>query len=367
MHILIATTQVPFIQGGAEIHARSLLEAFQAVGHRAEIVSIPFKWYPPERILDTMLACRLFDLTEANGRKVDRVIGLKFPAYLIPHPDKVLWILHQHRQAYEQWDHPLGDMALYGNGREVRDAIRRADTQLIPEARAVYTNSQNVSTRLHQYCGLDSKPLYHPPHNATAFYHEPAEDYFFYPSRINASKRQHLAVQGLAKVSGGTRLVICGESEDDLYYENLQQEVTRLGLTHRVTFLGRVTEQEKRRLYARSLAVIYPPFDEDYGYITLESMLSGKPVLTCTDSGGPLEFVVDGVTGAVTAPEAAEIGTGPRKIRGESHPCSCPRASRTRRLRRARHHLGHRGFCPACLNHENRVVLAASSGAHRHC
>ena len=308
MHLLIATTQVPFIQGGAEIHARSLLEAFRTAGHRAEIISIPFKWYPPERILDAMLACRLLDLTEANGRKVDRVIGLKFPAYLIPHPDKVLWILHQHRQAYEQWDHPLGDMALYGNGREVRDAIRRADTQLIPEARAVFTNSRNVSTRLHGYCGLASTPLYHPPHHAAAFYHEPGEGYFFYPSRINASKRQHLAVQGFAQVAGSTRLVICGESEDDLYYQNLQREVSRLGLTDRVTFLGRITEPEKLRLYARSLAVIYPPFDEDYGYITLEAMLSGKPVLTCTDSGGPLEFVVDGVTGAVTAPDATAIG-----------------------------------------------------------
>ena len=160
MHIIIATTQVPFVHGGAEIHAHNLLVALRRAGHVAEIVAIPFKWYPPERMLDAMLACRLLDLTEANGRKVDRVIGLKFPAYLIPHPDKVLWILHQHRQAYEQWEHPLSDMVYYGNGREVRDAIRLADTRLIPEARAVFTNSENVSRRLQHYCGLGSTPLY---------------------------------------------------------------------------------------------------------------------------------------------------------------------------------------------------------------
>ena len=314
MHILIATTQVPFIQGGAEIHARSLLDAFNAAGHRAEIVAIPFKWYPPELILDAMLACRLLDLTESNGRKIDRVVGLKFPAYLIPHPDKVLWILHQHRQAYEQWDHPLGDMALYGNGREVRDAIRRADTRLIPEARAVFTNSQNVSSRLQEYCGLDSTPLYHPPHDAEAFYCEGEEGYFFYPSRINASKRQHLAVHALAAAGGGRRLVICGESEDDLYHQNLQEEIVRLGLQDRVRFLGRVTEEEKRRLYARCLAVIYPPFDEDYGYVTLEAMLAGKPVVTCTDSGGPLEFVIHDVTGYVTAPEGPAMGEALGKL-----------------------------------------------------
>ena len=144
MHILITTTPGAVRPGRAEVHARSLLNALRAAGHQAEIVAVPFKWYPPEQILDNMLACRLMDLTEANGRKIDRIIGLKFPAYLIPHPNKVLWILHQHRQAYEQWDHLLGDMNYYGNGREVRDAIRRADTQLIPEARAVYTNSQET-------------------------------------------------------------------------------------------------------------------------------------------------------------------------------------------------------------------------------
>ncbi len=254
-----------------------------------------------------MLACRLLDLSEANGRKIDRVIGLKFPAYLIPHPEKVLWILHQHRQAYEQWDHPLSDMVYYGNGREVRDAIRLADTRLIPEARAVFTNSENVSRRLKHHCGLDSTPLYHPPSNPEAFYCEDAEPYFFFPSRINAAKRQLLAVQALALAGGNARLVFCGESEDDAYYAKIQCEIEDAGLKRRIVFHGRVSEQEKLRLYAGCLGVIYPPVDEDYGYITLEAMLSSKPVITCTDSGGPLEFIRDGHGGYVTTPDAASL------------------------------------------------------------
>ena len=307
MHLIIATTQVPFIHGGAEIHASNLLEALRRAGHVAEIVAIPFKWYPPERMLDAMLACRLLDLSESNGRKIDRVIGLKFPAYLIPHPEKVLWILHQHRQAYEQWDHPLSDMVYYGNGREVRDAIRLADTRLIPEARAVFTNSENVSRRLKHYCGLGSNPLYHPPSNPDAFYCEDAEPYFFFPSRINAAKRQLLAVQALALAGGNTRLVFCGESEDDVYYAKIQREIEDAGLQRRVRFHGRVTEKEKLSLYANCLGVIYPPVDEDYGYVTLEAMLSSKPVITCTDSGGPLEFIRDGHSGFVTRPEPATL------------------------------------------------------------
>jgi len=97
---------VPFIRGGAEVHAEGLRNALCEFGHKAEILAIPFKWYPPEKILDHMLACRLMDISEVAGTPVDLVVGLKFPAYLISHPNKVLWILHQHRTAYELWDHP---------------------------------------------------------------------------------------------------------------------------------------------------------------------------------------------------------------------------------------------------------------------
>ena len=335
MRILITTTQVPFVHGGAEVHARNLQTALRAAGHQVETVAVPFKWYPPERMLDAMLACRLLDVTESNGRKIDRVIGLKFPAYLIPHPDKVLWILHQHRQAYEQWDHPLSDMVHFGNGREVRDAIRRADTTLIPEARAVFTNSRNVSDRLRRFCGLDSTPLYHPPDHADAFYCGDAEPYFFFPSRINASKRQHLAIQALSHAGGDVRLVFSGVSEDDVYYARLQQEVAARSLENRVRFLGRVSDEEKLRLYAGCLGVLYPPVDEDYGYVTLEGMLAAKPVVTCTDSGGPLEFITDGGTGLVTAPEPAEIGAAMARLDADRpRAASMGRAAREDYLRR---------------------------------
>ena len=335
MHIIIATTQVPFVQGGAEIHARNLQDALRQAGHAAEIVAIPFKWYPPERMLDAMLACRLTDLTESNGRKIDRVIGLKFPAYLIPHPDKVLWILHQHRQAYEQWEHPLSDMVYYGNGREVRDAIRLADTRLIPEARAVFTNSENVSRRLKHYCGLDSTPLYHPPSNPDAFYCEPPGPYFFFPSRINASKRQLLAVQALALAGVDAKLVFCGESEDDAYYAKIHRVIEDSGLQRRVKFHGRVSEKEKLQLYAHCLGVIYPPVDEDYGYITLEAMLSSKPVITCMDSGGPLEFIRDGHSGYVTGAEPLALAEAMVRLQeNRVHAAALGRAGREDYLRK---------------------------------
>src|SRR3954451_21156845 len=199
MRVLIATTQVPFVRGGAEIHAEGLLQALRAAGHEAEIVAIPLKWYPPERIVEAMLACRLLDLPESAGTRVDRVIGLKFPAYLIPHPAKVLWILHQHRSAYEMWDHELCDLRRFHNGSEVRAAIIEADRQLIPESKAVFANSHNVAGRLKKFCCIDSTPLYHPPRDADRFYCERAEEYLFFPSRLCELKRQSLVLEALAR------------------------------------------------------------------------------------------------------------------------------------------------------------------------
>ena len=309
MRVLIVTSQVPFIRGGAEILAEGLLSALRAEGHLAEIVAIPFKWYPPERILDQMLACRLFDLTETAGTRVDRVIGLKFPAYLIPHPNKVLWLLHQHRTAYDLWDHPLGDLIQAANGLQVRDAIREADRQLIPEALAVFTIAANVSRRLQSYCGIDSTPLYHPPQDAGQFYCADAEDYFFFPSRLNALKRQALALEALAKTAQPVRLRFAGSADTPAYAEALKETARRLGVSGRVEWLGAVGDEQKRDLYARALAVVFPPLDEDYGYITLEAMLSSKAVITTTDAGGPLEFVRGGSSGLVVEPTPEALAT----------------------------------------------------------
>jgi glycosyltransferase involved in cell wall biosynthesis len=302
MRILIATSQVPFIRGGAEIHAEGLRDALLAAGHEAEIIAIPFKWYPPQQILDHMLACRLLDLSEVAGTPVDLLIGLKFPAYLIPHPNKVLWILHQHRTAYELWDHPLSDMIYYPDGAQVRDAIQQADRHLIPQAKAVFANSRNVADRLKRFCSIDAAPLYHPPPQAESFYSAAAEDYLFFPSRLCIPKRQALVLEALGQTRNPVRMRFAGSPDRPSYSEELKTIARKFKLGDRVEWLDNVTNEQMRNHYAHSLAVVYPPIDEDYGYVTLEAMLSSKPVITCTDSGGPLEFVINEKTGLITEP-----------------------------------------------------------------
>jgi glycosyltransferase involved in cell wall biosynthesis len=307
MRILIATVQVPFVRGGAEMHAEGLQHALVAAGHQAEMVALPFKWYPPERILDQILAARLFDLTESSGTRIDRVIGLRFPAYLIPHPNKVLWILHQYRAAYDLWGGDLCDLMHFPNGQEVRDAIHAADKAFIPEARAVYANSRNVASRLQRFNGIEAEPLYHPPPGAALFHSAPAEDFLYLPSRINRTKRQLLIVEALAQCREPVRLRLSGLADDGGYKSEVADRIGALGLAGRIDWLDAVSDEEKRNLYARCLGVLFPPVDEDLGYVTLEAMLAAKPVITCADSGGPLEFVRDGETGLVAEPTAEAL------------------------------------------------------------
>lgn len=302
MRVLALTTQVPFVRGGAELLAEGLVRAIQAAGHEAELVAIPFKWYPAERVLDHMLACRLLDLTEACGDKIDRIIGLKFPTYLIPHPHKLLWLVHQHRSAYDLWDSAYGDLIKMPNGPQIRQAIINADNQALAECQAIYTIAGNVSKRLQTFNQVASTPLYSPPFEAEKFYCEAVEDYFFFPSRLNIMKRQQLVVEALAHTGHPVRVVFGGKSDDDTTRTGLHDRVRQLGLESRVTFLDAMSQTLKLGYYARAIGVIYPPLDEDYGYVTLEAMLASKPVITCSDSGGSLEFVLDHGTGLVCEP-----------------------------------------------------------------
>jgi glycosyltransferase involved in cell wall biosynthesis len=299
-NILLCTTQVPFTKGGAESHAEGLRRALEAAGYNAEIAAVPFKWYPPEEIMRGALAWRLLDVTEANGKPVDLVIGMKFPAYIAAHPRKVLWILHQYRSAYNLWGTPFDDLSIHPEGARVREWVHHCDNRFIPEARKVFANSRTVAERLRRYNRIESEPLYHPPPRAERLRAGEQGDYVFYPSRLEPQKRQELLIEALAHTRTPIRVVFAGGSADPKHYEALVRE-HRVG--DRVSLRGFVGEDEIIELYAGALGVCYLPFDEDYGYVTLEAMLSSKPVVVPRDGGGATEFVEHESEGLVCEPE----------------------------------------------------------------
>ena len=330
MRVIVATVRTPFMSGGAEIHAEGLMKALRAAGHVADLVSIPFNPSDAERIPDQMLACRLMDLREIDGVTVDRVIALKFPAYLVPHPQKVVWLLHQHRAAYDLWDHALAGLRGAPRGRTVREIIQRADRQMGTEARAIFSNSDNVARRLQEFCGIDSEPLYHPPADAESFFcAETTGDYFFYPSRISVTKRQDLVLEALAQTRQPVRMKFAGEPDTAAYGEKLEKRARQLGVAGRVEWMGFLADTQKREAYANARAVVFPPLDEDYGYVTLEAMLASKAVITCDDSGGPLEFVLPEKTGLIAPPTAEGLAAAMDALWAEpARACDYGRAAR---------------------------------------
>jgi len=312
MKIGILNTQVPFVSGGAEALATALRAAFLQRGYDTDVITIPFKWYPPSHLLQCMLMSRLVDVTEVNGTRIDRVISLKFPAYFIAHPKNVCWLLHQHRQAYDLYGTPYSDLWQTPDARTIAAEIRRWDNYYLAKTAAIFTISQNVSRRLQKYNGLSSTPLY-PPLTDNDFYSGTFERYVLCPGRIDSIKRQHLMIEALGAIPEPLKVVFSGQA-DSAYAENLRVRIEQIGLSRRVEILGYVSHEQKRTLYANCLAVYYGVRDEDYGYVTLEAFSAGKPVITHTDSGGPLEFVIDGENGYVTEPVPALLAECVRNL-----------------------------------------------------
>lgn len=308
MRVVVVNNHVPFIRGGAELHASNLRLALEEHGHEAVEISIPFKWYPASTFVDSIMAAKLTDLSESNGTRTDMMIGLRFPAYLAQHPNKVFWVLHQHRAAYDMWDSGHSDLLNLPNGSALRELIRHEDRSAFSQTPTrVYANSRNVATRLEKYTRQASHALYHPPPNHDLFQQGAFGDYLFAPSRLTPMKRQDMILDALALTRDPVRVVFSGAPDTRSHSDYLLRKTRDLGLENRVTWLGEISDEALVKTYAQARAVIFAPLDEDYGYITLEAMLSGKPVITVSDSGGPLEFITHKQEGLVSAPDPKKL------------------------------------------------------------
>jgi glycosyltransferase involved in cell wall biosynthesis len=302
--VLVCAAQAPFITGGAEILVSELRANLERRGFRADVASVPFKWYPVSEIVRQALAWRLLDVTESNGTPVDLVIPTKFPTFLVRHPRKVAWLFHQHREAYDLFGTSYCSFTDAPEDRQVREAIQAMDTASLSECRDVFTISRNVADRLSRYNGLHGTPLYPPPHHLGRYRCLDYGDYLFYAGRLDRLKRLDLAVDAMKRVHSGARLKIAGTGPLEA---ELRKQIHGLGVEDRVELLGFVSADDLVRLYASCRAAYYAPLNEDYGYVTVESFLSRKPVVTTTDAGGPLEFVSAGETGLVAEPTPEAI------------------------------------------------------------
>jgi glycosyltransferase involved in cell wall biosynthesis len=302
MRIAVCAPQVPFERGGAEIFADDLVGELRARGHETDLVTVPYKWYPGERVLSQAFLWRLLDLSEPDGRPIELAIATKFPSYAVRHPNKVVWLLHQFRQAYELDRTELGQFGESAEERATRRAVQRLDRVVLGEAKKVFATSRNVADRLQRSTGIAAEVMPHPPQELP-YRTESYDDFVLSVGRLDRAKRHELLLDALATDST-LHCVIVGDGPDR---ERLEDVARRHGLDGRARFTGRIDEEELAGLYARCLAVYYAPVDEDFGMVPYEAFLAEKPVVTTTDAGGPLEVVTDRATGLVIEPRAAAL------------------------------------------------------------
>jgi glycosyltransferase involved in cell wall biosynthesis len=329
--VLVCETQVPLVRGGAELLVQQLVDELRGRGVATDKVSLPFKWYPKEEVLPHAAAWRLLDLSESNGRPIDLVIATKFPTYFARHPRKVCWLVHQHRAAYELCGTDYSDFGHDEIDVGLRDRLMALDEQMLGECRGLYAISRTVTARLQTYNGLASTPLYHPPLLAPKLSPGPSGSYVLSVARLEKNKRIDLAVRSMKHLPSHIRMIVVGEGSHRPFIERAAEEE---GVADRITFTGAIDDDELVKLYRECLALVYVPFDEDYGLATLEAFLAGKPVVTARDSGGTLEFVEDGTNGFIVDAAAEPIAAAlTRIISNPSHAESLGASGRDLALR----------------------------------
>jgi glycosyltransferase involved in cell wall biosynthesis len=303
LRFVLASTFVPFINGGARFIVEWLEEKLVEHGHEVERFYLPFIETPDDLLAQTA-AIRLMDVAEAG----DRLICFRPPSYVLRHPHKMLWFIHHIRTYYDLWGTEYGG-PVTPQSTALRDAVRRMDDVAFGEAERIFTNSQVVADRLQAFNGVAAEPLYPPIYQPERFHCRGYGDEIVFVCRIEPHKRPQLLIEAMRHVKTPVRLRLCGRASSPAFGESLVRQVREAKLDDRVAIEDRwISEEEKVELLADALALAYVPKDEDsYGYPSLEAAHSGKAVLTTRDAGGVLELVEDGVNGFVCPPEPRAI------------------------------------------------------------
>lgn len=299
MNIVIASTIVPFIEGGGTFIVDWLELKLKEYGHKVDVVKIPFS-SNYKNYLSQAMALRLYHLED----NCDRLICIRMPSYLLKHPNKYLWFIHHYREVYDLWGTKYQPYPNSDEGDALREYIMRSDDQAFKEAKKIYTNSKIISKRLWDFNKVSSEVVYPPLLEPEKFHNQEYGDYIYYTSRICGPKRQELAVEAMKYTKTPVKLLLTGKSENQSVKNNIMAIIEKNNLQGKAIIEDRwITESEKINYFSKSLASLYIPYDEDsYGYPSLEAYQSKKSVITCTDSGGTDELIINDYNGYMVNP-----------------------------------------------------------------
>ena len=300
--VAVVTSHPLFAAGGHLVIAEGLSTALREAGHQATVVRTPQNRFG--RQAGAYLSTWLTDVGVGyDGSSIDHVVSFRFPSYAVRHPSHVCWLNHRMREYYDQWPRFSETLSWRGQAKERvrRKVIHQVDRWLLTRnVSRLFAQSVTIQQRLQRWGCIPSELLY-PPAPPRPYRCDGYGEYLFVASRLSPLKRVGLVIEALAQPAAeGIRCVIAGDGEER---GRLRERVDSLGLTNRVQFVGSVDEGELIDHLARCRAVCYTPKAEDYGLFTMEAFASGKAVITCSDSGGPVELVRTGREGIVVDPE----------------------------------------------------------------
>ena len=310
--IAVVTSSPPLTDGGHMVIARSLVHALRTAGHEADVIVTPQNRFGRQG--SAYLATWLTDVGFTDRGAVDQVISLRFPSYAVRHPRHVCWLNHTMREYYDLWEPFSGSLSRAGRLKESlrRRWIHTADRYLLTRnVNRLFVQSETIRTRLAMWPALRATVL-HPPAPPGPYRCDRYGDFIFMVSRLTPHKRADLLIRALATRDGaGIKAVIAGDGEERSRLEAL---IAEHDLGARVTLVGAIGQPQLIDYLAHCRAVCFPPLQEDYGFVTVEAFAAAKAVVTCRDSGGPVELVDDGVHGFVTEPAPAALAGALRQL-----------------------------------------------------
>lgn len=343
---IVAPAAVPYVVGGAENLCQSLCRHFnQETSHTCEVIALPS---PEGNFPEILESYRSF--SELDLDRFDLVISTKYPSWMVSHRNHVCYMLHPLRGLYDSYhfmNMPFAfdwvgegllslknwmDDALRSPSRNnlvlheffdridgivrsdksghllgfpgpfIREIVHFLDSYALSPTRIVrhFAISATVANR-EEYFPRDAAVGVLYPSPLLDDFECAGAEYLFTASRLDAPKRIDLLIQAFKLANVDLDFIIAGKGPQQQFLESVAAGDPR------IKFVGHVNSDELRDYYANALAIAYAPHDEDYGYITVEAMKSGKPVITTTDSGGPNEFVRDGENGFSVPPSMEMI------------------------------------------------------------
>lgn len=147
-------------------------------------------------------------------------------------------------------------------------------------------NSETVKQRIKKYYNRNSEVIYPPVETDNFFISPHPKKFYLAGGRLVPYKKVDLVVRAFARL--GIPLKVFGIGPELARLRRIPQKGN-------IEFLGKISEKQKRWLFANCLAYINPQ-EEDFGITAVEAMAAGRPVIAYR-AGGATETIKEGETG----------------------------------------------------------------------